>query len=116
MSTDAATGKNDVGAVPPPPRLPGETPDRPSRAALAGDRDTPSSQTRSSWTYWHTFGLVAIVIAVGLVGMKAKPVVAFLATLTLLVAFTAIAGHGVVGLWRGLLIDEQNRLSLSRLQ
>lgn len=34
----------------------------------------------------------------------------------LLGVFTIITGHGTVGLWLGLLIDPQNRMSLSRLQ
>jgi hypothetical protein len=33
-----------------------------------------------------------------------------------LTLFTLLTGHGVVGLWRGLLIDERNKLSLSCLQ
>src|SRR5690242_9175502 len=36
--------------------------------------------------------------------------------MVLMALFTTIAGHGVVGLWHGVLIDERNRLSLSRLQ
>jgi len=27
-----------------------------------------------------------------------------------------VAGHGILGLWRGLLVDERNKMSLSRLQ
>jgi hypothetical protein len=36
--------------------------------------------------------------------------------LALLGIFAAIAGQGITGLWRGLLIDERNKISLSRLQ
>ena len=36
--------------------------------------------------------------------------------LILLAAFATIAGQGITGLWRGLLIDERNKISLSRLQ
>jgi hypothetical protein len=57
-----------------------------------------------------------IVIAVGALGGTQRPLVAFLTTLLLMALFTTITGHGVVGLWRGLLIDERNKLSLSRLQ
>ncbi|MEA2032370.1 MAG: hypothetical protein U9N41_02165 [Euryarchaeota archaeon] len=41
---------------------------------------------------------------------------AWLAFLILLIAFAVIAGHGVTGMWWGLLIDERNKISLSRLQ
>jgi hypothetical protein len=56
------------------------------------------------------------MIAIGILGSTQRPRMAFLATLVLMALFTIIAGHGVVGLWHGLLIDERNRLSLSRLQ
>jgi hypothetical protein len=36
--------------------------------------------------------------------------------LVLLGVFAAVAGQGNTGLWRGLLIDERNKISLSRLQ
>jgi hypothetical protein len=41
---------------------------------------------------------------------------AWIAMLLLLTLFAAIAGDGVTGTWRGLLIDERNKISLSRLQ
>lgn len=41
---------------------------------------------------------------------------AWLVILILLTVFAVIAGHGVTGMWRGLLIDERNKMSLSRLQ
>jgi len=47
---------------------------------------------------------------------KTQPKEMFLVTLALLTAFVMIAGHGTVGLWRGVLVDERNRMSLSRLQ
>ena len=41
---------------------------------------------------------------------------AWFATMALLVLLTALIGRGVTGFWRGALIDERNRLSLSRVQ
>jgi len=41
---------------------------------------------------------------------------AWLATLGLLALFAAIAGQGITGDWRGVLIDGRNKMSLSRLQ
>jgi hypothetical protein len=71
------------------------------------------------WTGWHTVGLLAITIATVLIGylvpLSARGW-AWLATLILLTLFAAVAGHGITGLWRGLLIDERNKISLSRLQ
>ncbi len=40
----------------------------------------------------------------------------WLGVVLLLVVFIAVAGHLVTGLWRGALINERNRLSLSRIQ
>jgi hypothetical protein len=37
-------------------------------------------------------------------------------TLLLLGMFAAIAGHGITGYWRGVLIDQRNKISLARLQ
>jgi len=71
------------------------------------------------WTGWHTFGLLAIIVAIVLIGLLTPfrgRLWAWLGTLILLAVFTTVAGHGVVGLWRGLLIDERNKISLSRLQ
>ena len=71
------------------------------------------------WTGWHTFGLLAIIVAVVLIGLVTPfegRFWAWLGTLILLALFTTVAGHGIVGLWRGLLIDERNKISLSRLQ
>lgn len=40
----------------------------------------------------------------------------WLAVAILLAVFSAILGHSVMGLWRGILIDSRNVISLSRLQ
>lgn len=69
-----------------------------------------------SWTGWHTFGLLGTLVAVLVVGVLAPPFVAWLLTMLLLVVFLAVAGQGVTGEWRGALIDDRNRMSLSRFQ
>jgi hypothetical protein len=74
---------------------------------------------KSKWTSLHTASLLAILIAIVLIGVLLPPqsrLWSWLGTLVLLTAFAAIAGQGITGLWRGLLIDERNKLSLSRLQ
>jgi hypothetical protein len=74
------------------------------------------SEVQPKWRIWHTLSLLLIIVAIGVLGVTQRPYLGFLGTLVLLTAFTAIAGHGVVGLWLGVLIDERNKLSLSRLQ
>ena len=71
------------------------------------------------WTGKHTFLLLLIIIAilpVGLLSLVTYRLYTWLVFLILLTVFAVIAGHGVTGMWRGLLIDERNKMSLSRLQ
>ncbi len=81
----------------------------------APDPDKPKVG-KSHWTGWHTLSLLAILIVFGAVCWTQLPHVSFLAGLGLLALFLVIAGHGVVGEWLGALIDERNRMSMSRLQ
>ena len=72
-----------------------------------------------AWKVWHTFSLIAIIIAIVLLGLlipSTQIVWAWIGTLVLLTGFATVAGHGILGLWRGLLVDERNKMSLSRLQ
>lgn len=74
---------------------------------------------KPKWTGWHTVVLLATIIAIVLIGLLMPlqcRLYAWLGTLIFLTVFTTIAGHGITGLWRGLLIDERNKISLSRLQ
>lgn len=79
-----------------------------------------SNQQR--WTGWHTVGLL-IIIVIPLLGLMIPNNInninrlhVWLVILASLVLFAVIAGHGVTGRWLGLLIDERNKMSLSRLQ
>jgi hypothetical protein len=90
-------------------------------AAPAPDPAWPavnSSPSAPNWKWGHSAGVVLIVAALHVLGWKFKmpPKDMFVITLGLLTAFVMIAGHGTVGLWRGVLVDERNRMSLSRLQ
>jgi hypothetical protein len=58
--------------------------------------------------------LLGGIIAAGL--LITLPLWAWLVVMLLLVLSMIIAGHGIRRLWRGLLIDERQQLSLSRLQ
>lgn len=72
----------------------------------------------SPWTGWHTASLLAILGAVFVAELLLTPprLVTWLSILVLLGMFAVVTGHGVTGLWLGLLIDTRNKLSLSRLQ
>jgi hypothetical protein len=79
----------------------------------------PTAPQARNWSFWHTFALVVIVAGIGLIAWYvrgANRVGGWIAIMALLLLFTLIAGHGVTGLWRGALIDERNKMSLSRLQ
>lgn len=64
--------------------------------------------------------LLLIIVAAALIGWGWTPtahaVKILIIYLLLLVAFAAIAGHIITGVWRGVLIDSRNKISLSRLQ
>ena len=71
------------------------------------------------WRSGHTWGLLAIVVAIFVLGWfvpVSARLWAWLPSLVLLALFVVLAGHGITGYWRGALIDEQNKISLSRLQ
>lgn len=80
------------------------------------------------WRALHTSLILALVAAIGLIGvwlpragenwsyLENPPLVAWLAIGILMTAAGVVAGHGITGLVRGVLIDDRHRLSLSRLQ
>jgi hypothetical protein len=85
-------------------------------------------QTKSTWKPTHTVALVVLIAAIFVVGLipsnQAIPgfnppehgLVAWLVIMVLLGACSVVIGLGTTGLWRGLLIDSRNRMSLSRFQ
>ena len=85
-------------------------------------------QTKSTWKPTHTVALVVLIAAIFVVGLipsnqaipgfnpPAHGLVAWLVIMVLLGACCVVIGLGTTGLWRGLLIDSRNRMSLSRLQ
>jgi len=81
--------------------------------------NTPAQLKTSQWSPWHTLSLFCILAAIGVDGLLiplASRLWAWLGIVALLALFAAIAGHGVTGCWRGPLVDERNKISLSRLQ
>ena len=80
---------------------------------------TTSDARTSKWTVMHTRALLACLAGIFLVGLVVPApyrLWSWLLTMALLALFGIIAGHGITGEWHGLLIDERNKLSLSRLQ
>jgi hypothetical protein len=83
---------------------------------------------RPLWRPWHSVGLGLILVAISVIGillprsggelgfLGQRTVLAWLAIAALMSAFAALAGHGLTGLARGVLIDDRHRVSLSRLQ
>lgn len=84
----------------------------------AGQDTTQIGLPASCWHWWHTVGLALfLVLVVGVAVPQTMGLrVAWLVLAVSLVAFAAIAGHGITGVWRGMFIDERNMISLSRLQ
>ena len=70
----------------------------------------------------YGIGLVLIILAGGLAGWLVPLDTTermrglWLAEMFLLFIFAFVAGKGITGVWRGLFIDERNKMSLSRLQ
>ncbi len=80
-----------------------------------------------NWHWLHTFALVGIIFVVILIGTFFLPwplvkgsstssLVTWWVMLILLTLFVLILGHSTTGRWLGALIDQRNKISLSRLQ
>ncbi|MBN1274366.1 MAG: hypothetical protein JXB26_19060 [Candidatus Aminicenantes bacterium] len=71
------------------------------------------------WNVWHSMGLLLIIGLIVLVGFL-MPSQSYLATwivITLILLISVLViGHGITGMWKGALIDEENKISLSRFQ
>lgn len=92
-----------------------------ARAPKRG-RGNRRSPYRSPASYGFFLAHVAILAVIGWVGWNAgadrtftRPQ-AWLLILVLMAAFALLAGRGITGYWRGILIDQRNKMSLSRLQ
>ncbi len=71
-----------------------------------------------SWRTPHTLAALVVVPAVSVVVGLLLPsaIWAWLVITLLFAALLVVIGHGLTGYWHGLLIDERNAVSLSRLQ
>ena len=72
------------------------------------------------WKYWHTIALIVIITVIYIIGLISpanKILQTCMLTMLGMILFTMFVSHGVTGYFLyGWLINEQNRISLSRLQ
>jgi predicted acylesterase/phospholipase RssA len=77
---------------------------------------------RDPRSYAFLIAQFVILTAVGWIGLRIGPggglsrSRGFLLILALMTAFAVVAGRGITGYWRGILIDDRFKMSLSRLQ
>lgn len=73
-----------------------------------------------NWSTAHSGGALAIIIAMPIVvastAYAQHTLLAWFFAFFFLICFLLLAGHGVTGMWRGVVIDERNVISLSRFQ
>ncbi|MDA0770097.1 MAG: hypothetical protein O2821_07740 [Chloroflexi bacterium] len=71
----------------------------------------------NNWNPLHTIALLVLLVLIGIVGLFLEMGIApWLITMLLMVLIIGIAGHGATGVWLGALIDDRNKVSLSRFQ
>ena len=80
----------------------------------------PASQP-VKWTRWHTVAQFGIIVAIAVVGVATPAwninrLASWVIMVGLFLAFLFVVGYGITGRPQGLLIDERNNMSLSRLQ
>jgi hypothetical protein len=75
-----------------------------------------------NWTFFHSIGLIFIVIGMTLIGiyfpvtLKLNLMISWTCIFILLALFVLIAGQGITGRLWGFLIDQRNKISLSQFQ
>jgi hypothetical protein len=84
-------------------------------------RLTALANQKTEWKskIWHILGLLVILAVMGLIVFTIPlelRIISWLGSMLLLACLVLITSHGVTNLWRGVLIDERNKMSLSRLQ
>lgn len=71
------------------------------------------------WSFWHSFSLLLTVGLIVLIGFV-MPSHSYFWTLVIigliLIISIMVIGHGITGIWKGVLINEENKVSLSRFQ
>lgn len=83
---------------------------------------SPAANTSSVpqyWHWWHTVSILLFIAGITTIGPllpATQRLFIWLGYIILLCAFVLILGNGTTGKWRGALIDERKKISLSRLQ
>ncbi|HHL32491.1 MAG TPA: hypothetical protein ENJ41_07875 [Oceanospirillales bacterium] len=85
------------------------------------DQSSQINQNQLPRTAPVIIGLLAILALIGFIGLYAETIHfskldSWSLILLLLIAFVVLTGYGITGMWRGILIDYRNKLSLARLQ
>jgi len=82
----------------------------------------PKSVYREPRTYRIFVGQIVLLALIAVVGLRVRPSGflsrsnAWLIILVMMATFAILAGRGITGYWRGILIDSRNKMSLGRLQ
>jgi hypothetical protein len=80
---------------------------------------TASTGPRAVWTTRHFLTLLIIlglITGIGITVQGSARLIGWLLVLVLTAGSLGIVGHGMTGSWKGALIDDRNRISLSRFQ
>lgn len=82
----------------------------------------PRSVYRRPRNYGILVGQIVLLVLIAVVGLRVRPggtlsrSNAWLIILAMMSTFALLAGRGITGYWRGILIDSRNKISLGRLQ
>lgn len=106
-ATDRGSASGNGWAAGSPPPLPGTPPPLPNI-------EPPPKPPR--WGHFHNFTSLMLIAALVVAGLRAPVAQAWILGMVFLLAFCAIAGHGVTNNVFGVLIDRRNKMTLSRLQ
>jgi hypothetical protein len=71
------------------------------------------------WSFWHSAGLfllLGLIVGTGFLLPSKSAVGTWIIISLALIVSVLLIGHGLTGFWKGALIDEDNRVSLSRFQ
>lgn len=71
----------------------------------------------ANWSGWHTIFVVVVVpVVLGVVALSVSPLAAWLIGMVVILITLAVIGEAINGVKRGILVDERNKVSLSRFQ
>ena len=71
------------------------------------------------WTFWHSISLplsVGLILLLGFLLPADQLLMIWILIMIIIIVTLLILGQGITGFWKGVLIDEDNHISLSRFQ